>query len=257
MDIHLYVLCYRSEALVASHLKPEEFGLYMAVGTKKNTRGNVLFFEVDPNLKSTCFRLDDIKKRCTPHPDGRPRASKYVSIYRVLERLPLPVFGRLYLTTADGRTLVLEASPMDAGSETPGANLYDELAPVTPMVVSSLAPAAFASFMTKPENPVSVPRIFFADMLLDRDESGRLAGYLPYADPMHIVDCLNELEANPTKPTKTVVRAPRHQGFFRTIRRGFYLADQTGLKFYRFPERHELEIEHARWWRSASESLIS
>jgi hypothetical protein len=42
--------------------------------------------------------------------------------------------------------------------------------------------------------------------------------------------------------------------FFRTIRRGFFLGDETGVKFYKFPERRSLEVEHARWWRSASAS---
>ncbi len=63
MTIHFYMLCYRSEALVASHLEPEAFGRYMAVGTQKLTHGNVMFFEIDPQLKSTYFRLDDIAQR--------------------------------------------------------------------------------------------------------------------------------------------------------------------------------------------------
>lgn len=257
MDIRLYMLCYRVEALVASHLDPEAFGLYMAMGTSKNTRGNVLFFEIDPNLKSSYFRLHDIRERCVPHADGTPKASKYISIYRVLEHLPLSAVGKLYLTTADGRTLALSGEDYNLGKDEQGHNLYEELCPVTPMVVSALGPGAFTKFMTSSDNPMSVPRIFFADMLLDRDETGRLAGYLPYQDPRHIIDCIKELEQDPAKPTKTVSRQPRIHGFFRTIRRGFYLGDQTGVKIYRMPEIRDLEVHHAQWWRSASESLIS
>jgi len=73
MNIHFYMLCYRYEALVASHLEPLEFGRYMALGTQKHTRGNVLFFEVNPDLKSEYFKLDDIAKRCAPHEDGSPK----------------------------------------------------------------------------------------------------------------------------------------------------------------------------------------
>jgi len=250
------MLCYRTEALVASQLDPESFGRYMAVGTQKNTRGNVLFFEIDPGLKSNYFRLSDLRERCVSHQDGKPKASKYISIYRVLEHLPLEVVQKLYLTTADGRVLALEPSPYDPSLEESGINLYDELCPTTPLVVSTLKPSEFSRFMTDPANPVSVPRIFFADMLLDREENGRLAGYLPYPDPQHILDCIAELESSPGKPTKTISRMARLHGFYRTIRRGFYLGDQTGLKFYRFPEIRELEVEHSRWWRSASESLI-
>jgi hypothetical protein len=257
MNIHLYMLCYRFEALVASHLEPEAFGRYMAIGTQKNTRGNVLFFEIDPSLKSSHFKMDDLAQRCTPHPDGSPKRSKYISIYRVLEHLDLSVFRKLHLCTADGRVLSLDAASYDAKDETAGVSLYEELCPVFPLVVSALGPSSFLRFMTDPKNPVNVPRLFFVDMLLDRDENGMLAGYLPYPDPLHLIDCVRALEEGGDKKTKTVSRNPRHHAFFRTIRRGFFLGDQTGMKFYPFPDRRVLEVENARWWRSASESLIS
>jgi hypothetical protein len=256
MEIHYYMLCYRFEALVASHLGPESFGRYMAVGTQKNTRGNLLFFEVNPNLDSDYFSLNDIHERCVPRPDGSPKRSKYVSIYRVMEHLKMSDFGRLYLVTADGRALGLDASEYDATHEDAGPNLYQELCPVSPMVVSVLPPAAIVRFLTDSQNPLRLPRFLFADLLIDRDETGRLAGYLPYADPIHIIDCIRELEHGSDKKTKTVARTPHLHGFFRTIRRGFFLGDAQQLKFYRFPDRRTLEIDHSRWWRSASESLF-
>jgi hypothetical protein len=257
MIIHLYMLCYRFEALVASHLEPESFGRYMAVGDQKNTKGNVLFFEINSALKGNYFRLSDIAERCVPHTDGSPKRSKYISIYRVLEHLEIADIGTLYLATADGRVLGLEPSNYDPTHEDAGPNLYQELSPVSPMIVSALPPAALIRFISDPANPLRIPRLLFADLLLDRDDSGRLAGYLPYADPMHIVDCIRELERGGSdKMTKTVSRDPHLHGFFRTIRRGFFLGDADHLKFYRFPERRALEIEHTRWWRSASESMF-
>jgi hypothetical protein len=252
MDIHYYLLCYRLEALVASHLEPEAFGHYMAVGTQKLSRGNVVFAEIDSSLQSDYFRLADIRERCVPRPDGSPKRSKYISIYRVLEHLELSAIGRLYLTTADGRVLGLDAGSYDAGAEVEGPHMYQELCPVSPLVVSSLAPAAFSRFMTDPNQAVSVPRLFFADLLLDRDDSGHLAGYLPYSEPMHILACLNELKEGHGKETKTVNRTPTMNAFYRTIRRGFFVGDQRGLKFYPFPPVRELEVQHAHWWRSAS-----
>jgi len=255
MNIHFYMLCYRYEALVASHLEPVDFGRYMAMGAQKHTRGNVLFFEVDPSLKSDYFKLDDIQKRCAPHEDGSPKRSKYISVYRVLEHIPLNAFDKLYLVTADGRVMYLSESQHPEEDKQHDAHLFQELCPLSPMVASALQPSQFCKFITDPQNPIHIPRIFFADLLAERDESGHLAGYLPYSDPMHILDCLKDVEKGLTKTTKTVSRNPVLHGFFRTINRGFYLGDRTGVKFFRFPERRILEVEYARWWRSASESL--
>ena len=252
MDIHLYLMCYQGEALVASHLSAEEFGSYMAVGTKKLTKGNLVFFEIDPNVQSDYLRTSIIKDRCIPHSDGTPRRSKYISVYRVLEHLPLDVYRKLHLVTRDGRVLSLDAGNYDDRLDAQQDNFYTELAPGTPRVVSPLKPREFCKFITDPNNPVSVPRIFFADSLIERDADGQLAGYLPYANPTHIVDCIHDLSEDAGKLTKTVERHPQLIAFYRTIGRGFFLGDQTGMKFYPFPSRDELEERHHLWWRSAS-----
>jgi hypothetical protein len=254
MKIHYYLVCARFEALVASHLGPEDFGLYMAVGTSKLSSGRVMFFEVDgEKIDREHFRLHDIEDRCKPHPDGSPKRSKYVSVYRVMEFIPLPAYMKLYLTTSDGRVLGLSASEYDGSLDATGPSLYRELCPLYPLVVSGLAPREFCKAMTDPVNPIWAPRLFFADLLLDRDDKGRLMPYLPYPNPAHIAECIRELSVGgQEKPTKTVSRMPETPGFYRVIRRGFFLGDRDGLKVYRYPTRDELEIEHSRWWHSAS-----
>jgi len=251
MRIHLYLTCYPTEALIASHLGPDAFGHYMATGTRKLTRGSLVFLELDrEKLDASAFRLDDLEERCVTHGDGSPKRSKYVSISRVLENLNLEAVRRLHLTTLDGRVLALEPGTWsDEGDET--AFLYQELAPVLPLIASSLSPSRFCRFMTDPEAPLFLPRMFFADLLLDRDGSGALAGYLPYQDPLHIEECLAELQRRKGKPTKTVSRNPVINAFYRTVNRGFFLGDRTTLMFFPFPERRVLETEHAHWWRSA------
>ncbi len=254
MKIHYYLVCSRFEALVASHLTAEEFGLYMAVGTQKLTSGRVLFLEIDgAKLDRDHFRLHDIEERCKPHPDGSPKRSKYVSVYRAMEFIELPAYKDLYLTTADGRVLSIAPSEYDPALDEPGPNLYRELCPLVPLVVSGLAPRDFCLSMTDPAAAVSVPRLFFADLRLDRDSKGRIAAHLPYPDPAHLADCVHQLSyEDSSKNTKTVSRTPSTPGFFRVIRRGFFLGDQRGIKAYRFPSLDDLEIKHTRWWHSAS-----
>jgi len=253
MKIHYYLVCSRFEALVASQLDAAEFGLYMAVGTQKLTSGRVLFLEIDEaGLDRDHFKLHDIHERCKPHADGSPKRSKYVSVYRAMEFIPLTAYRDLHLTTADGRVLSIAPSDYDPSLEEPGPNLYRELCPLVPLVVSGLSPRDFCLSMTNLENPISVPRLFFADLRLDRDAKGRLSPNLPYPEPAHLADCIQQLSFDDTKKTKTVSRTPSTPGFFRVIRRGFFVGDQTGIRTYRFPSLDDLEIKHARWWHSAS-----
>lgn len=253
MEPYLYLICNRVEALVASHLEPADFGTYMAVGNRKNNYGNVMFAEIDPAVAASYPAAAEAIKQCEPHADGSPRRSKYASVYRVMENIPVSAFGKLNLVTRDGRVLALDPQEDPGDPEGGGPFLYQELAPVTPMIVSALGPAAFTRFITDPANLVHVPRILFADILAERDPDGRLAGYLPYSQPAHIVDCLDDVAANPDrKKTKTVNRNPDMNGFYRTLGRGVFLGDQEAIKFYPYPGIDELDDKHFLWWRSAN-----
>src|SRR6056297_98525 len=92
------------EALIASHLPPQEFGNYLAVGTKKRMRGQAIFFSVD--LQKLEYMPEDyLDERLVPYDDGEPKRSVYLSIYRVMEQVALNALGNLYLVTSDGKVL--------------------------------------------------------------------------------------------------------------------------------------------------------
>ena len=253
MKIRHYLMCHRVEALVASQLEPEAFGAYMAMGTKKQTSGEVLFIEVDAaQLAGDWFNLERAHRECQ-RPDGQPKRSKYVGIYRVMEHIPMAAYGTLHCVTRDGRVLSLDPRPAAEAPASGGMNMYLELSPVNPLVMTALEPTEMVAYVTKPGHSIYVPKIFLADMLLDTEEDGSLARYLPYRDPEHIAECIQELKRGEgTKKTKTVDRTPRLDAFYRTIRRGFFLGDQERVLYYAFPSRAELEEMHHRWWRSAS-----
>src|SRR6056297_608659 len=76
------------EALIASHLPPQEFGNYLAVGTKKRMRGQAIFFSVDMQ-KMESLPEDYMDERLVPYESGEPKRSVYLSIYRVMEQVSL------------------------------------------------------------------------------------------------------------------------------------------------------------------------
>lgn len=251
-DVHLY-LSLIPEALIASMLTPEEFGVYYAVGTTKKARGQAIFFEVDPDFRHDYFRIEEGIRRCVPHEDGSPKASIYISVYRVLEHVPLDALMRLYLVTADGRVLALDASDaMPASAE--GLHLYQEIAPVSPLVVSSLGPRAFYELIVKnPNILLRLPVICFAELRLGelaRDpEHGNLAD-LPYSRVDHLRQCLTALGTK-TVDAKMVNRTESATFSYRTIKSGLFVGNEADLLFFPIPSPRELRADHYRWWRSA------
>lgn len=255
MTIHLY-LSLIPEALVASHLPPEEYGAYLALGPKKRSHGQAIFFKLSDAYA---------QKRLESYPgvaelrDGRLRRSAYLSIHRVLEQTPLDAIESLHLTTNDGHVLTLLPGEYQPNPG-PRFHLYQEFCPVTPRVVSMMEPKEFAATITDTTQPVSLPALAFAELILDRlgdDPEASGVDNLPYGSIEHIRDCLRELRAKQTKSTKLVVRHLEQDVLFRTILGGFYIASQGGgFRFFPMPTKDELETTYYTWWRSALRSGI-
>lgn len=253
MAIHLY-LSLIPEALILSMLEPEEFGTYYAVGSEKKSRGQAIFFELDPKFKSDHFRLEEGLQRCIPHEDGSPKRSIYLGVYRVLENIPMGAIRTLYLTTQDGRTLELEPSgklPEDEDH----LHLYREISPVTPLVVSTQGPKAFYELIvTNPTSLIKLPAICFVELRLGQlasDPQNGDVGDLPYGNIEHLRNCLLSLHTK-LASSKMVDRLPSGPIPFRTIKNGFFVGNQEKLLYFPLPSEETLVKDHYRWWRSAT-----
>jgi hypothetical protein len=253
MAIHLY-LSLMPEALIASMLSPEEFGTYYAVGSAKKSRGQAMFFEVDPNYRHPYFRTDEAYARCVPHEDGSLKSSVYISVYRVLEHVNLDALIRLYLTTMDGRTL--ELTPDDnIPNGTGQLHLYQELAPVTPLVVSRLGPTQFLDQIVRnPVSLVTVPSIVFTELQLGElaeDPEMGLIDHLPYTNHDHLRQCLTDVKTKFVS-TKMVDRTHSPNVQYRTIKNGFFVGNIEQLRYFPMPTPEEIRKDNYRWFRSAN-----
>lgn len=252
MSTYLY-LSIVPEALIASMLEPDAFGRYLSTGNRRMSSGPAIFFELDPQLALPAFGLDNLEERCRPHESGSPRRSAYLAIYRVLERIPLEAVRKLYITTRKGLTLGLEAKPV---TPIPDRRfyLYQELAPVSPRVVSRLAPGDFVRFLTSRENAVSLPKLLLADMRLGKlanDPEKGEAGNLPYPNLPHLRECLSALAERPAKASKVVNRELILSDLFANIDSGFYLGAEGSVVAFPMPDRETLTDKHNLWWMSA------
>lgn len=253
MTVHLYMSLV-PEALIASMLSPEEFGVYYAVGTKKKARGRAIFCELDPDFRHDFFRIEEGIDRCVPHEDGTPKASIYISVYRVLEHVDLDAILKLYLVTQDGRVLALD--PDKAYPDDPDSlHLYQEIAPVNPLVVSTLDPVELHDLIiVNPTSLLTLPAICFAKLRLGElaeDPAFGVVGDLPYSNIDHLRECLLELRGKAIN-TKMVDRIHSPTVPYRTIKRGIFMGNKEKLICFPMPSQEELRTNHYNWWRSAN-----
>ncbi len=250
---YLY-LSFTPEALIFSMLPPQQFGKYLAIGDKKQSSSHAIFLEVDPDIEIEGMKMDVARQRCEEHSDGTPRRSAYVSIYRVLERVPLSALGDLHLATKDGLVLTLKKSDYNPNTDRKHF-LYQEICPVSPRVVSSLEPREFCNYVTHEDNPLYIPKIAFADMklgeLADDPEHGKVSN-LPYPSINHLRTCLSSLHEKSDKKTKIERRGMRPDIIFYMVQNGFYIGDQKDFLYYQMPDEDALLGEHNRWWNSAA-----
>ena len=259
MAVYLYFSLI-PEALIASNLPPEKFGQYYATGSSYKSKGQCLFFEVDSNFRNDYFAIDEAVARCVPTADGTPKHSVYVSVYRVLEHLPVAVLGRLYLTTAYGHTIGLARGEM-APEPDHGLHLYQDLAPVNSLVVSNLdAPNFYASVTSTPSKFIRFPALFFVELelgeLASDPENGQVND-LPYPFIHHLREALMVLQPKTdgkasSKDSKMVHRVHSLEFPYRMVKHGFYVGNGPDLAFYPMLSHRQLRDEHSQWWRSAN-----
>lgn len=253
MTVHLY-LSLMPEALIASMLNPEEFGVYYAVGSHRKLHGQAIFLELDPEYRHEFFRIDDGIERCVLHKDGTRKKSVYISTYRVLEHVPMSAILKLYLVTSYGETLGLNRSN-DLPENDQEFHMYQEIAPVKPLVVSTLGPVQFYEFITQdPESLIHLPAIAFVELRLGalaRDPEFGEVGELPYEFLPHLRECLVELR-DKTIHSKMVDRVHPVEFPYRMIQSGLFVGSQSELAYFPLPSRDELRDKYYRWWRSAN-----
>jgi len=253
MKKYIY-LTIAPEALIGSMLPPEEFGCYMATGTKKSNKSQVIFFEIDYQQVEHLINEDYLNRKCVPKADGSPKSSVYLSIYRVLENIPLNALLDLYLTTDTGKVLQLKKGVYDpAMTNSRKMFLYQELCPVNPQVASNLPPHEFLKILTDGSLHISIPKLFFVDLKLGELATDPLNGsaeHLPYGNISHLRDCLEIIKTEEMKLMKTVQRIYTGALLYRTIETGFYVGALNDIVFYPYPSMAEIEKLNYEFFRA-------
>jgi hypothetical protein len=255
---HLYLILHPNEALVASQLSPEEFGSHYSIGSPRHFTGKVIFAEVDINYRNEFLRIDEYLAQTESGIPGRPKRTKFVKSYRVLEHVDLSALQKLYVVTTDGAVLGLDSTEEPADEGRRGrVRVYQEICPLRLIVASVLEPKQFGAYITAGTWSKGAPKIFFAQWDIDPEEVVKrndvvsfTMGPLPNVNPTNLPTALKELAEDPNKKTKTVsLNGNLDVTSYKNIQPGFWFSDGQQTVFYRMPTMPELYAKHRAWWR--------
>jgi hypothetical protein len=225
----------------------------MATGSKKGSAEKLIFCELTEEF-GDYFNWEYAHENCVPHPNGDPKNSLYLSVYRVLEHIPFEAFGPMFLTTADGRTLTLERSPEPYTNRKREYYVYKELCPVNPIVVTTLGPENFSAYMTDPLSMIFVPKIVFADLkVIDfshPDDTGNL-GPLYERRIGHLKECVFTVTEVRDKITKIYDRSYFESFSYQSINEAIFIGDGDNMVHYPMKTDEELRENHYDWAKSA------
>jgi len=255
---HLYQILAPNPALVASQLEPDAFAKHYTAGSLRYYAGKVVFAEIDINYRHPYFKIDDALSVLKPHDDGRPKATRFISTYRVLEHIDLDAIQRVILSTPEGYTLELQSAPYDKTHEEGFLRIYAEIAPLRMLVMSRMDFPAFGKYITDPEFPKGAPKQFYTQIELDithflEEFEARPAMHapIPGLHPSNLRAAIMALRADPDKPTKGLKLDSAFEMIpYRSIRHGFMFASQDKTRYFPIPSRAEIESSNYRFWRA-------
>lgn len=252
----LYQILYPNNSLVASQLDPEQFAKHYQVGTSRHYVGKVIFAEVDTDFRNDFFNLDEGFADVIPHEDGRPKATKFISSYRVLEHVDLDALKSLYLVTSNGRLLELKQGVHDKPHQPGLIRTYAQICPTTVLSMTKLNAVEYAQYITRPMHSKWVPTLFFTQIelpteqfLKDFEDNPFISPPFPFVHPAKLRDAILEL-GNTDKESKGIsLNSDLEKIPYTKIRHGFWLVNDNASVFYPMPDADMLNKEHHQFYR--------
>lgn len=255
---HLYAILYPNPSLVASQISPEHFARHYRAGSTRHYSGKVLFASIDINFRNPYFNIDDRMEELIAHEDGRPKATKFISSYRVLEHLDIDAVLNLYLTTPEGHCLELAPAEYDIKAASGGFRVFTEINPLRMVVLTDYNFVEFGRRVTSPDYPKGAPKLFYTQLDIDLDEfvkefqkSSIVYPPIPNLVPSKLIDAIQVMKAKKKKHTKgLLLDCPLDVIPYRMIKYGFMIASQDQMKYFPMPAAEEIERINYKFWKS-------
>ena len=257
-EIYLYMILHPNNALVASQLDASQFARHYTTGSSRHYRGKVIFAEIDPEFRHPFFRIDEVLATVGPHEDGRPKATKFIASYRVLEYIDLKAIRRVHLASQEGDSISLEPGDAVESPTTPSLSLYAEITPLRMLVLADRGFEEFGRYITDPQNPKSAPKQFCTQFDIDLSQFvGEFEANpfkpspIPNVHPSTLRDAFIEISTYPDKHYKGISLDSRiDQISYKLLKNGFMFSSNDSMLFFPMPSLSEIENRSYKFWRT-------
>lgn len=258
---HLYLVVHPNHSLVSSQLDAERFIKHYVRESSRYFEGKLVFVELDPEFRHPYFDVDGAYTQLKAHDDGTPKATKFISSYRVLEHVDFGAMGTLYLSDASGGYVALEpsADPKGAGAhDGEELRVILEVDPVKFIVLTRLGLAEYARFATDPANSKGAPKMLYTeldvsmdDFIRETEESPYVSSFFPGIHPERLRSAIQELRRSPSKDVKGIaLYCPLDRISYKLLRSGLVFAAADQIKFYPLLPLDEVERRFYKFWKA-------
>ncbi len=246
---HVYMILHPNNFLIASSLSPEELGRHYLTGSNQHYNGRLVFAEIDIDFRNPYFEIDWALEELKPHSDGRPKATKFISAYRVLEHIDFNSIKKLYLANSTGAIMALDSAPYNNGLNPSAFKIIAGITPVKVLVMSTQSFLEYGENITREGTKKGAPKCFYTQIEFNATEFQKefqkhplMPSPIPGVHPSILERAIEEITNHPEKVSKGIrLHSSFHEFPLRLIRHGFLFA--AGKDYLYFPMPTESHIE--------------
>jgi hypothetical protein len=252
------MICYPNPALVGSQLDPDQFARHYTVGSSRDYQGRLVFAEIDPEFRNSFFDIEAGMKALVPHEDGRPKSTRFIASYRILENVDFKAIRALYLSSSAGYVMRIDSAPYEAAPSRNVLRIYAEINPIRMLVLSKSNFVDFGKYFTEPGNGKGAPKLLYTQLEFDIDDfleefSSNPLMQSPIAGihPSKLRDAIDEVQRISGKPQKGLsLDCPFDRIPARMIRHGFMFASQKDHLFFPMPDMQAIEKDFYKYYKT-------
>ncbi len=261
MKNRLYLVLHPHTVLVASQLDPPQFASHYMSGSSRHYTGKLIYAELKHTFRHPFFPIGEVMQNMKPHSDGRPKATKFIKTYRVLEHIDLSQVLHAYLANANGTCLELDKGELYApiAGSVGEIHFFAEICPMKMLAISQLNYKTFGQYRTNPRHTKGAPAICYTQIRCDADALLSDESYakhlktnlFPSANIEKLQRAIRVLKERKDKETKGILLETDFTHIsYKYLEHGIVLCNSDQMVIFTMPSLEDIETTNPEFFAS-------